>query len=66
MMLDAQIVVSMRRIFRYVWLAGLVLSACAPPTLAGTELGATDAPDFTSSKMSFTPCSVQSSRTRSR
>ena len=46
-MLDAQIVVSMRRVFRYVWLAALVLGACAPPTLAGTELGAIDAPDFT-------------------
>jgi protein SCO1 len=46
-MLDAQIVVSMRRVFGYVWLAALVLGACAPPTLAGTDLGATDAPDFT-------------------
>lgn len=46
-MLDAQIVVSMRRVLRYVWLAALVLGACAPPTLAGTDLGATDAPDFT-------------------
>lgn len=36
----------MRRAVRYVWLAAL-LAACAPPTLAGTELGATDAPDFT-------------------
>jgi protein SCO1/2 len=47
MMLDAQIVASMRSIVRYVWVAALLLSACAPPKLAGTELGATDAPDFT-------------------
>jgi protein SCO1/2 len=47
MMLDAQIVASMRRLVRYVWVAALLLSACAPPKLAGTELGATDAPDFT-------------------
>src|SRR5882672_4879425 len=47
MMLDAQIVASMRRVIRYIWVAGLVLSACAPAKLAGTELGATDAPDFT-------------------
>jgi protein SCO1 len=43
----AHIVASMRRVLRYVWLAALVLGACAPPTLAGTDLGATDAPDFT-------------------
>jgi protein SCO1/2 len=47
MMLDAQIVASMRCIVRYVWVAALVLGACASPKLAGTELGATDAPDFT-------------------
>jgi protein SCO1/2 len=47
MMLDAQIVARMRCIVRYVWVAALVLGACAPPTLAGTELGATDAPEFT-------------------
>jgi len=47
MMLDAQIVASMRCIVRCVWVAALVLSACASPKLAGTELGATDAPDFT-------------------
>jgi len=46
-MLDAQIVASMRRVIRYIWVAGLVFSACAPAKLAGTELGATDAPDFT-------------------
>lgn len=43
----AYIVASMRCIVRYVWVATLVLSACASPKLAGTELGATDAPDFT-------------------
>jgi len=37
----------MRFVVRYVWVAALVLGACAPPALAGTELGATDAPDFT-------------------
>ncbi len=47
MMLDAQIVGSMRRVVRYIWVAALVLGACAPPTLAGTDLGASDAPDFT-------------------
>lgn len=47
MMRDAQIVVSTRRIARYVWVAALVLGACAPAPLAGTDLGATDAPDFT-------------------
>jgi protein SCO1/2 len=46
-MLDAQIVASMRCVVRYVWVAALVLGACAPAPLAGTELGATDAPDFT-------------------
>lgn len=43
----AHIVDPMRRVVRYVWLAALVLAACAPKPLAGTELGATDAPDFT-------------------
>ena len=43
----AHIVSSMRRVIRYVWVAALVLGGCAPPTLAGTDLGATDAPDFT-------------------
>jgi protein SCO1/2 len=43
----AHIVVPMRCVVRCVWLAALVLAACAPPTLAGTELGGTDAPDFT-------------------
>jgi protein SCO1/2 len=37
----------MRRAIRDVWVAALVLGACAPATLAGTDLGATDAPDFT-------------------
>lgn len=43
----AHIVASMRRALRYLWVAAVMLSACAPPKLAGTELGATDAPDFT-------------------
>ena len=43
----AHIVSSMRRVIRYVWIAALMLGGCAPPTLAGTDLGATDAPDFT-------------------
>jgi protein SCO1/2 len=47
MMLDAQIVGSMRYVVRYVWVAALLLAACAPAPLAGTELGSTDAPDFT-------------------
>jgi protein SCO1/2 len=36
-----------RQIARSVWVAVLVLGACAPPQLAGTDLGATAAPDFT-------------------
>jgi len=36
----------MRRIHS-AWIALLVLSACASPTLTGTDLGATSAPDFT-------------------
>ena len=47
MMLDAQIVVSMRSAVRCVWVAALFVAACSPPTLAGTDLGSTDAPDFT-------------------
>lgn len=47
MMLDAQIVGSMRHAIRYVWVAAVLLAACAPAPLAGTELGGTDAPDFT-------------------
>jgi protein SCO1/2 len=47
MMLDAQIVGPMRYVVRYVWVAALLLAACAPAPLAGTELGSTDAPDFT-------------------
>ena len=43
----AHIVSSMRCALRCVWVVTLVLSACAPATLAGTDLGATDAPDFT-------------------
>jgi protein SCO1/2 len=45
MMLDAQ--GSMRYVVRYVWVAALAIGACAPAPLAGTELGSTDAPDFT-------------------
>jgi protein SCO1/2 len=37
----------MRCAVRFVWLVALVLGACAPAPLAGTDLGATDAPDFT-------------------
>ena len=37
----------MRCIVRYVWVAALILGACTPAPLAGTDLGATDAPDFT-------------------
>jgi len=43
----AYTVISMRCVVRFIWVAALVLGACAPPKLAGTELGATDAPDFT-------------------
>lgn len=43
----AHIVASMRRALRYVWVTALLLGACAPPNLAGTDLGATEAPDFT-------------------
>ena len=43
----AHIVRSMRCLVRYVWAVALVLCACAPPKLAGTELAATEAPDFT-------------------
>lgn len=42
----AHIVTSMRCVVRVVC-AALILAACAPPKLAGTDLGATDAPDFT-------------------
>src|SRR2546428_13870207 len=37
----------MRWLVRVVWLAGLVVGGCGPPKVAGTELGGTDAPDFT-------------------
>jgi protein SCO1 len=43
----AHIVMSMRSVVRCVWIAALVLGACAPPKLAGTELEGSDAPDFT-------------------
>jgi len=42
----AHIVGLMRCALRCVWVVTVVLSACAPATLAGTDLGATDAPDF--------------------
>ena len=45
--LPAPILGPMRRRARCVVVIVLVLMACAPPKLAGTELGATDAPDFT-------------------
>jgi protein SCO1/2 len=47
MMLDAHIVDPIRCTIRKVWIVALVLAACAPAPLAGTELGATEAPDFT-------------------
>jgi protein SCO1/2 len=37
----------MRCVIRIAWLVALVFGACAPAPLAGTDLGATDAPDFT-------------------
>jgi protein SCO1 len=43
----AHIVTSMKQVLRVMWLAALVLGGCAAPKLAGTELDATDAPDFT-------------------
>jgi protein SCO1/2 len=46
MMLDVQIVGSMRHALRWILLAALT-GACAPAQLAGTDLGASDAPDFT-------------------
>jgi protein SCO1/2 len=46
-MASAHIVTAMRRVVRCVWVAALVFGACAPPKLAGTELGGTEAPDFT-------------------
>jgi len=45
-MLDAQIVSLLSRTPRWILVAA-VLVACAPTQLAGTDLGATDAPDFT-------------------
>jgi protein SCO1/2 len=43
----AHIVIPMRRAVRSIWLVVVILGACAPTPLAGTDLGATDAPDFT-------------------
>src|SRR5437879_12891708 len=43
----AHIVMSMRRVVPFAWLIAVVIAGCAPATLAGTDLGATDAPDFT-------------------
>ena len=43
----AHIVTSFKFVNRFVWAAAMLLCACATPKLAGTDLGATDAPDFT-------------------
>ncbi len=43
----AYIVGSMRWAPPWIWVAAVVFGACAPTRLAGTELGATNAPDFT-------------------
>ena len=43
----AHIVLPMRRVAPLVWLVAVIVAACAPAPLAGTDLGATDAPDFT-------------------
>ena len=43
----AHIVMSMRPVAPLVWLVAVIVAACAPASLAGTDLGATDAPDFT-------------------
>ena len=43
----AHIVFSMSNAVRFVCLVTLVVGACAPATLAGTDLGANTAPDFT-------------------
>ncbi len=43
----AHIVISMRTFVHRVWLVALILASCAPAPLAGTDLGATTAPDFT-------------------
>ena len=43
----AHIVMSMRRLVPFAWLVAIVIAGCAPATLAGTDLGATNAPDFT-------------------
>jgi protein SCO1/2 len=38
---------SMRHFVQRVCVVALIIGACTPPKLAGTELGATEAPDFT-------------------
>ena len=43
----AHIVSAMRCLLRCIWVAALLGVGCAAPQLAGTDLGATDAPDFT-------------------
>jgi protein SCO1/2 len=43
----AHIVSAMRGLVRVIWVATLLGVGCAAPQLAGTDLGATDAPDFT-------------------
>jgi protein SCO1/2 len=45
--LDAHILGAMRCAARCIWIAALVLAACTPTKLVGTELDAIDAPDFT-------------------
>jgi len=42
----AHIVSAMRYLVRFIWVAALLGVACTAPQLAGTDLGATDAPDF--------------------
>ena len=43
----AHIVAGMGRVARYLCVAALLIACARPPTLAGTELGSTQAPDFT-------------------
>ncbi len=43
----AHIVDWMRWAPRWIWVVAVVFGACAPTRLAGTELGASNAPDFT-------------------
>jgi len=43
----AHIVSAMRCLVRFIWIAALFGVGCGAPQLAGTDLGATDAPEFT-------------------